>query len=114
MREYEPIVTVKAAAMAPGATPPHPDNRSDMIVHSHKDWSYGDQRAYLKTALKYGQKENIKSGDDSGSRSIRYTTASPPYRTLFWLIDVNGATVVSSTQTHNIVKCRCKYAALVV
>ena len=33
--EYEPIVTVKAA-MAPEATPLHPDIRKDnVIVHSH-------------------------------------------------------------------------------
>ena len=39
--EYEPIVTVKAA-MAPGATPLHPDIRKDnVIVHSHMTGTKG-------------------------------------------------------------------------
>ena len=46
--EYEPIVTVKAA-MAPGATPLHPDIRKDnVIVHSHM--TMGPKDLPLKTA----------------------------------------------------------------
>ena len=57
--EYEPIVTVKAA-MAPGATPLHPDIRKDnVIVHSHM--TMGPKDFTFEDGLKQAKEKYIKS-----------------------------------------------------
>ena len=111
--EYEPIVTVKAA-MAPGATPLHPDIRKDnVIVHSHmtmgpKDFTFEDGLKQAKE--KYKEEDLVKINEVYDTPRISHCHIELPVSWAY--VDVNGkVTVVSSTQIPHIVR-RCTAQAL--
>lgn len=111
--EYEPIVTVKAA-MAPGATPLHPDIRKDnVIVHSHmtmgpKDFTFEDGLKQAKE--KYKEEDLVEINEVYDTPRISHCHIELPVSWAY--VDVNGkVTVVSSTQIPHIVR-RCTAQAL--
>lgn len=111
--EYDPIVTVKAA-MAPGATPLHPDIRKDnVIVHSHmtmgpKDFTFEDGLKQAKE--KYKEEDLVEINEVYDTPRISHCHIELPVSWAY--VDVNGkVTVVSSTQIPHIVR-RCTAQAL--
>ena len=111
--EYEPIVTVKAA-MAPEATPLHPDIRKDnVIVHSHmtmgqKDFTFEDGLKQAKE--KYKEEDLVEINEVYDTPRISHCHIELPVSWAY--VDVNGkVTVVSSTQIPHIVR-RCTAQAL--
>ena len=111
--EYEPIVTVKAA-MAPEATPLHPDIRKDnVIVHSHmtmgqKDFTFEDGLKQAKE--KYKEEDLVEINEVYDTPRISHCHIELPVSWAY--VDVNGkVTIVSSTQIPHIVR-RCTSQAL--
>ena len=108
--EYEPIVTVKAA-MAPGATPLHPDIRKDnVIVHSHmtmgpKDFTFEDGLKQAKeknvdvlicdTAGRLQNKVNLMNELEKMNRIIKREVPDAPHETLLVIDATTGQNGVS-------------------
>ena len=99
--EYEPIVTVKAA-MAPEATPLHPDIRKDnVIVHSHmtmgqKDFTFEDGLKQAKE--KYKEEDLVEINEVYDTPRISHCHIELPVSWAY--VDVNGkVTIVSSTRS---------------
>ena len=108
--EYEPIVTVKAA-MAPEATPLHPDIRKDnVIVHSHmtmgqKDFTFEDGLKQAKeknvdvlicdTAGRLQNKVNLMNELEKMNRIIKREVPDAPHETLLVIDATTGQNGVS-------------------
>lgn len=111
--EYEPIVTVPAA-LAEGATPLHPDLRSDnVIVHSHMTMGEADftfEEGLRRAKEVYGEENLVYVEEDYDTPRISHCHLELPVSWAF--VDVNGkVTVTSSTQIPHIVR-RCTAQAL--
>lgn len=103
--EYEPIVTVDQA-LAPGATPLHPDVRKDNIfVHTSfktaPDFEYEEARK--KAVREYGEENLIEISDTY--RTPRVSHCHLEVLTSWAYVDTNGkVTVVASTQIPHIMR----------
>ena len=103
--EYEPIVTVEQA-LAPGATPLHPDIRKDNIfVHTSfktsPDFNYDE--AKKKAIEEYGEENLIEVCDTY--RTPRISHCHIELCTSWAYVDTNGkVTVVASTQIPHIMR----------
>lgn len=111
--EYEPIVTVEAA-MAEGATPLHPDLRTDnVIVHSHMTMGDSDftfDKGILAARELYQGEELIAVEEEYDTPRISHCHIELPVSWAY--VDTNGkVTVVCSTQIPHIVR-RCTAQAL--
>ena len=103
--EYEPIVTVEEA-LAPGATPLHPDIRKDNIfVHSSMKTSpdFDYDKAKERAVAEYGEENLIEVSDTY--RTPRISHCHIEVCTSWAYVDTNGkVTVVASTQIPHIMR----------
>ena len=104
--EYEPLVTVEQA-MAPGATPLHPDLRKDnVIVHSHltmgpKDFTF--EEGLQEAKEKYGEENLVVLDKVYNTPRISHCHIELPVSWAYQ--EPNGKiTVTSSTQIPHIVR----------
>ena len=103
--EYEPIVTIEEA-LAPGATPLHPDIRKDNVfVHSSfktsPDFDY--EEAKKRAIAEYGEENLIEVSETY--RTPRISHCHLEVCTSWAYVDTNGkVTVVASTQIPHIMR----------